>query len=211
MELEKVSLDHVVYAVPDLEPAVADLEARLGVRASSGGSHPGLGTRNALLALGPERYLEVIGPDPEQGDPQGARPFGIDTLERGRLRTFAVKAPDLDGRVARARDAGYDPGMMLPMSRRTPDGRLLEWRLTLQPRPVGDGLVPFLIDWGATPSPAHDAPAGCTLVELCAEHPDPPSVMPLLAALDVPLRVDPGTEPALVCVLDTPRGRVELR
>jgi Glyoxalase-like domain len=48
-----VLVDHLIYAVPDLAAAVADLEGRFGVRAQAGGKHIGLGTHNALLALGP--------------------------------------------------------------------------------------------------------------------------------------------------------------
>ena len=43
-------IDHLVYAVPDLQAAVADVTERFGVRAQSGGRHIGLGTHNALLA-----------------------------------------------------------------------------------------------------------------------------------------------------------------
>lgn len=46
-------IDHLVYAVPDLRAAVADVEERLGVRARDGGRHTGPGTYNALLALAP--------------------------------------------------------------------------------------------------------------------------------------------------------------
>jgi Glyoxalase-like domain len=49
-----VTLDHLVYAAPDLATAVADLEEHLGVRAQAGGKHVGLGTHNALLALCPQ-------------------------------------------------------------------------------------------------------------------------------------------------------------
>lgn len=206
-----LALDHLVYAVSDLESGVSDLERRLGVRASPGGSHRGLGTRNALLALGPECYLEVIGPDPEQTAPPAPRPFGIDRLEAGRLVAWAVKAADLERRVERARQAGYDPGEVRAMSRQRPDGVRLEWRLTLRSEPAGDGLVPFLIDWGSTESPAQRAARGCRLINLHALHPRVPHVATLLQALDVELALDPAPAPELVAVLETPLGRVELR
>jgi hypothetical protein len=206
-----LALDHLVYAVSHLEAGVADLERRLGVRASPGGSHRGLGTCNALLALGPDCYLEIIGPDPEQPAPAVPRPFGIDRLRFGRLVTWAVRAGDLDRRVERARRAGFDPGDVRAMSRDRPDGVRLDWRLTRRAEPAEDGLVPFLIDWGATESPAVSAPRGCRLIALRAVHPRVPVVSSALYALDVEIALDPGPEPALVAILDTPLGRVELR
>jgi hypothetical protein len=204
-------IDHLVYAVSDLEAGIRDLEQRLGVRATPGGSHRGLGTRNALLALGPDVYLEIIGPDPDQAEPSRPRPFGVDALQAGRLVTWAVKASDLERRVERARSAGFDPGEVRAMSRDRPDGVRLEWRLTLRAEPAGNGLVPFLIDWGATPSPASTAARGCRLIALRAEHAQCAAVAALLYALDVELAVDPAPAVALVAILDTPRGRVELR
>ncbi len=47
-------IDHLVHAAPGLPAAVADVEERFGVRARAGGRHIGLGTHNALLALGPQ-------------------------------------------------------------------------------------------------------------------------------------------------------------
>jgi len=37
--LERV--DHLVFATPDLDSTVADVERRLGVRPPPGGTHPG--------------------------------------------------------------------------------------------------------------------------------------------------------------------------
>jgi hypothetical protein len=76
---------------------------------------------------------------------------------------------------------------------------------------VGDGLVPFLIDWGGGPHPAEDAPGGVRLVDLRAEHPDPSAIGRLLRHLDIELRVSKGPSRALVATLETPLGRVELR
>jgi Glyoxalase-like domain len=204
-------LDHLVFGATDLATAVDDLAARTGVRAVPGGRHTGLGTHNALLALGPDTYLEIIAPDLDQQPPAMARPFGLDTLTTSRLITWALKAPDIDAHVAAARAAAYDPGVVISMSRRRPDGVDLAWRLTRTPRLPGDGLVPFLIDWGATPHPATTAAAGCTLVDLRAEHPEPGVIRPLLKAVDAELLVERGPAPALIATLETPLGRVQLR
>ena len=206
------ALDHLVYVVPDLAAAIAALERRLGVRPGVGGQHLGRGSRNALLALGPTSYLEVIGPDPEQPPPARPRPFGMDRLTAPTLVTWAVRAEEIDTRVAAARAAGWDLGGVLSMSRTRPDGLRLDWRLTTQRDPPPcDGLAPFLIAWGATPHPAVTAPRGCTLVALRAEHPDPSAVRALLAAIGVELEVGPAPAPLLIATLATPNGPVELR
>ena len=203
-------LDHLVYAAPDLAAAVDALALRTGVRAEPGGRHIGLGTHNALVALGTDTYLEIIAPDPAQPPPAMPRPFGLDTKARPHLVTWAMKAPDIDAHVAAARAAAYDPGVVMSMARTRPDGVRLTWKLTLTPKLSGDGLVPFLIDWGTSQHPAAGAATGCTLVELRAEHPEPEVVRPLLKALNVPLSVAPGAAPRLIATIDTPLGRIDL-
>ncbi|MFT4570510.1 MAG: hypothetical protein ACI8TX_000531 [Hyphomicrobiaceae bacterium] len=202
-------LDHLIYIAPDLDHAVAALKARLGVRPAAGGSHPGLGTRNALLALGADTYLEVLAPDPAQAGASAV--FDFASLTQPRLGTWAAKAIDIDARVERAANAGYDAGLVVPMERRLPDNTVLEWRLTWRSQPEHDGLVPFLIDWGDSPSPATSAPTGCSLSSFYAEHPNPSSVQPVLSALEVDLDVRGGEHPALVAIIDGPKGRFELR
>jgi dipeptidyl aminopeptidase/acylaminoacyl peptidase len=46
-------VDHLVYITPDLNRGIEEIEKLLGVRATPGGQHIGYGTRNALIALGP--------------------------------------------------------------------------------------------------------------------------------------------------------------
>ncbi len=205
-------LDHVVYAVPDLEAAIDDLEQRLGVRSTLGGRHPGRGTYNALPSFGDGGYLEIIAPDPKQPDPAAPRSFAVDTLTEPVLRTWAAKAPDIAARVQRARDAGYDPGDARDMSRERPDGVTLAWRLTQSGSEPGGWLVPFLIDGGESPHPADDAPGGVTLDSLRAEHPQPDAVRSMLAALglDRELEVTEGPAARLFARMTGLAGSVDL-
>jgi hypothetical protein len=205
-------IDHLVLATPDIDGTVEELAGRLGVRATAGGRHPGLGTRNALLGLGGRAYLEIIGVDREsEGRPDGPRPFGLDRLDQPRLATWAASAAGIEECVARAREAGYDPGPVQPMSRRRPDGVELQWRLT-PPGAEAIELVPFLIEWGeGVAHPSTTSVSGCRLVTFTAEHPEPETVVSALKALGVELDVKPAATPALIAVIEGPAGAVELR
>ncbi|PRX58611.1 glyoxalase-like protein [Nonomuraea fuscirosea] len=202
-------LDHLVYATPDLDATVAELERLLGVRPAEGGRHPGFGTRNRLVGLGGRSYLEIVGPDPEQEDPAGPRPFGIDGLRAAGLAGWALAVEDIDAVTARAREQGYDPGDPQDMSRRTPSGELLSWRLTPPDRAGHGRLVPFLIDWGSARHPADGLPV-VELVSVSAVHPDPEAVRRDLAAVGTRLDLAEGRRPTLTVVLSGRPGPVTL-
>ena len=204
-------VDHLVYAAPNLQAGVDHIEQLFGVRATPGGQHPGVGTRNALVALGPARYLDIIGLDPDQPAPRQPRTFGIDALTAPRLVTWAAKSGSLEDLVRDAQTHGITFGAVGRGSRKTPQGTLLQWRYTSPRTMIADGLVPFFIDWGHTPHPAASAAQGATLVALRAEHPDADRVQQMLAQLGLDLHVTKGPGPALVAVVESPRGRVELR
>lgn len=182
---KNLHIDHLVYAVPDLAEAVSDIESRCGVAPTPGGAHVGLGTFNALLGLGGRTYLEIIGPDPAQPEPQAPRPFGIDALTEPRLVSWCV-APNhtLDEVVRISQRAGYDPGDIQAMTRRRPDGVVLEWSLTTPSLTDSEeGVLPFFIDWGRTAHPSESIPVGGTLVSLDLFHPQPRSIDIILSAI----------------------------
>jgi hypothetical protein len=205
------ALDHLVYAVPDLAAAAAAFTAATGVAPAPGGRHLGRGTRNLLVGLGPARYLEIIGPDPEHpAEPDASVPFGVDALTAPRLTTWAVHPVDIEAAARASAAAGADLGGIGPLSRRTPDGALLEWRLAAPHPAPFDGVTPFLIDWGTTahPAAAPGLPA-VSLRGLRATHPDPGAVTAVLDALGVRLAVTAGP-PGLAALLDSPDGPVVL-
>jgi hypothetical protein len=204
-------VDHLVYATPDLDEAVMSLDQMLGVRASPGGRHPGRGTRNALLAIGPHSYLEIVGPDPEQHLPAHSTWFGIDDLKGPKLVTWAAKSSDLERVVDAARSGGVQLGPITSGSRQRSDGVTLTWQFTEPTVVQEDGILPFFIDWKSSSHPAANAAAGAELISFFGEHPEAERVKRSLAALGLDLEVRPAASPALVAVLRTARGEFQLR
>jgi hypothetical protein len=204
-------VDHLIFATPDVSAGVDSVERVIGVRATPGGQHPGQGTRNALIALGPACYLEIIGPDSAQPAPPAPRWFGIDDLRAPRLVTWAAHGTSLERFAADAKARGVDPGAVSEGGRRRADGVALRWTVTNPRAMLGDGLVPFFIDWASSPHPSTTAAAGATLVDLRAEHPAADRVQAMLSAFGVSLDVTRGRTPVLIATIDGPKGRVELR
>lgn len=204
------TIDHLVYATPNLESGIAEIEALTGVAAMAGGHHPGLGTRNALVGLGKDCYLEIIGPDLEQADFEGVRPFGIDKLSKGALVTWAARCQGLDQWVAKAKKQGVDLGSVIAMSRETPQGDHLKWALTFVANENAKNVIPFFIDWGESPHPSAACPEGASLVDLVLEHPDLSAIQATLEVLHLNTSVQTASQPGMRAMIECPRGIVEL-
>ncbi len=204
------SLDHLVVAGTDLSALVAWWTAESGHHATVGGSHVGMGSKNALVGLG-SSYLELVGPDPDQETPRQPRPFGIDDLPEHSIRlvTLALAVDDLDAALAQmaANDIAFGPA--LPMSRAKPDGTLLSWRLAL---PSGfDGVMPFLIEWGeGVDHPSAALPDGCSIASVEGFHPEADRLNAALEAIGAPYAVEVAARAGLSADLTTPKGTVTL-
>ena len=132
-----VRVDHIVYGVADLS-ATAGRLADLGLPSVEGGRHPQFGTENRIVGLG-DCYLELLAGPPVTALLEG---------EDDRLLGWMVRTDDIG---ADARRLGLD---VLSMSRETPDGRELRWRL------AGFGLggpMPVFIQWDTPWSPGGEA------------------------------------------------------
>lgn len=207
-DMVPADLDHILLGVNDLESGVAWVERRTGVRAVFGGVHPGRGTRNALLALGPRRYLEIIAPDPKQPLEGLAQSLAI--MHEPRLFNWAVHTTDIAAAAKRAVAAGFAIDGPADGSRARPDGKILRWKAC---RLQGDrgGLLPFFIHWSPdSPHPAEDAPPGCALQRFVLQSPSPQELEKLCRSLGVDVLVERAPTPRLRATISTPKGVVDL-
>ena len=206
------AVDHLLLGAADLDVGVAWAASLTGVNAASGGSHPGAGTRNALLSLGGRQYLEIIAPDPAQT----AFHFHIDirTLTAPRLIAWAAATADIHLVAKRARDAGFEVLGPRDGSRVRPDGKQLRWQTLAVANGFGrQGVeaVPFFIQWAAgSVHPSQDSPGGCELLRLEIEHPDSGALTEALQKLGIEAAVKQATAVRLRATLKTPQGEVEL-
>lgn len=140
------TLDHVVWAVDDLDAATLALGERGGLVALPGGTHPDWGTRNAIVPIG-GAYLELIAIADK--DLAALNPFG-------RLVTAAVAggggpcaycvAVDDVNTVAAGQGLVATEGLRIRA-----DGSPLRWRIAGVDDACADPRLPFLITW---PDPA---------------------------------------------------------
>ena len=207
------ALDHLLVGAPTLETGIAWLEERTGVRAATGGSHPGLGTWNALASLGSRQYLEIIAPDPAQPHVDTFYVPGLRKLRQPAIVTWAARRDDLASFVGEM-PSGFSCDPPRRGSRVRPDGRLLAWTLAF-PRHLDhdnfDGALPFFIEWASTDThPGRSAPPGLQMRAFSIRHPEATKVSEALVALGLECAVRESKAVSMAVELETPRGRVVL-
>jgi hypothetical protein len=200
-------LDHLLLGVPDLDEGIAFVERLTGARAVVGGSHPGRGTRNALVALSRHQYLEIIAPDPDQ-DVESR----LSSVHSPALVQWAALRNDIEALDGRLRAAGIETSGPRPGSRRRPDGRILTWKTLSVPSTFAQAAIdplPFFIQWDATTvHPSADSPAAGELLSLELHHPDPDSLRQAFEKLGIDADVYEAATPRIVAAIRTSSGIV---
>jgi hypothetical protein len=202
-----MKVDHLILGVRDLDEGVRQFEQRTGVRPVKGGEHPGRGTRNALVSLGPGHYVEILAPQPSAPDSDQVRPLRAmaDLMPIG----WAVSVGDVEAARRRLSAAGFGLSDVMPGSRAKPDGTLLEWKTFAIARPAIVG-VPFFIRWGdGTRHPSQDSPGGCSLERLQIISPAGDDLRRVLAALPLDVAVEVGARGGMDVTLRCPQGPVQ--
>jgi hypothetical protein len=152
--------DHVLIGCPSLEEATAWFEATTGNAPQPGGSHPRRGTRNALLPLTGETYLELLAPDPLQSLSSTGR-VACEALNAPAFCWWALRARDLPAIRDALASSGVDCSGLLTGSRETSSGETLHWSMLMTRDEDLGCQLPFFIDWGEKPQhPGMQPPAG---------------------------------------------------
>ena len=207
----KRKIDHLVYGVHHLEKAITDFEELLGVVPVFGGYHGTEGTKNALINLGDECYLELLAIDQNNTAITAPRWMGIDELTSPKLIRWALKSNQLQ------KDSLYLESINKQMStvkggkRTTSDGHLLEWELTTPLATPEIELAPFLIDWKNTGNhPSHGLQEGCSIEGLLMGHPQPNTYSQLFESLEIPYKIEKKSEISIKALIKSPKGMVKI-
>ena len=137
-----LALDHLGYAVRDLDGAAVRFREELGLDSVVGGRHVGFGTANRIVPLG-DQYIEIVGVV-DEAEAEGSA-FGRSVLERttdgdGWL-VIVVATDDVDAEAARL-------GLEVTTGARSrPDGTEVRWRMTGLDAPQREPWMPFFMTW----------------------------------------------------------------
>ena len=202
-------VDHLLLGVPDLDEGIAFVERLTRLRAVAGGSHPGRGTHNALMALSAGRYLEIIAPDPDQDVISR-----LSTLDAPALVGWAALTNDIDTLAERLRAADVETSGPLPGSRSRPDGRVLTWKTLSLSRTFAQAEIdpmPFFIQWDTTSvHPSTDSPATGELLSLELHHPNAGALRRAFESIGIEADVCEAETARLVAAIRTSSGVVTL-
>src|SRR5262245_35322801 len=135
-----LGIDHILIAVDDLAIATEVYE-KLGFQVLQGGTHPKMGTHNALVPLVDGTYLELIGVWDAALAEQASHPVLAALKNENRLAGFALASDNLDADVAEIRARGFEIGDPHEGERERTDGQRIVWRSAFP----NDSRFPFLI------------------------------------------------------------------
>lgn len=202
-----VSLDHVIWAVPDLTDYVARFEEISGIKPVYGGKHNNGVTENYLVSLGPCTYLEIVGPQegvtPEMLGDRAA------TYSHEHIAGFAFGV-DLDNPAESLKTVAL--GNQNQGGRTKPDGSRLAWKTApLIDFDFGDGTFQFVIDWQSEPHPATTSAEGATIMHLTIANPGVTQLTDIVESNNLPMVLQPSGRPGMWLRIMTERGSIVLK
>lgn len=205
------TLDHLVYAVPDLHAALDWFEEHAGLRPAIGGRHLHQGTHNAVVNLGQGAYLEIVAPDPENTSVPPPRWMGVDLITKPRLVRWSLKSNDLTQDAKLLKAINPTLGHIHAGQRELPSGDLLRWQMTLPSSTPAVDLIPFFLDWSTSDfHPTDRMPEQFTCKQVELKHPEPKKVAKALRGFGMGMRIEYAPIPAIIAIIGTPKETLAL-
>ncbi|MFO7926865.1 MAG: VOC family protein [Halobacteriota archaeon] len=139
----KRPIDHVVFAGRDLDVLQESFEAA-GFETAYGGTHSNGITHMHLIGFGNRSYIELI----SKNDPNGTAPWWNEQIDSDAGATaWSITVDDIAARSEELAAEGIDIEGPTKFSRDRPDGKSVEWELTIVGgRPQGTPLPMLEMD-----------------------------------------------------------------
>jgi len=209
MNIGKRHIDHIVYAVQNLEEACDYLESTLEVKPIFGGYHKTKGTKNALLNLGDNCYLEILAVDKANDSITGSRWMGVDLIKETRITRWAINSNSLVDDQQKLREYNENMGEIFGGSRETPNGGLLQWEMILPLALPTIELAPFMVNWSQSSIHPTEALANeCSLIGIDFYQTKAESTEKLFTDLGINTQIHQSTESKIVIQIKTPSGKI---
>lgn len=208
-------MDHVSYAAESdgLQATAERLAAKLHVEPVEGGVHPRFGTRNVILPLAHERYVEVV--EVLDHPASDKAPFGQVVRARsesgGGWLGWVVRVDEISGVEERLGRVAVDG------NRHRPDGVELRWKQLGVKGLQADPQLPFFVQWGdGIPHPSEGAEDSGVTIESLEIAGDPERVREWLglpadrtsSVIDFTFVSPHGTPGLMSVTFDTPEGNI---
>lgn len=207
----KRKTDHIVYAVPDLEAAINEFEKLSGVRPVFGGYHTTKGTKNALVNLGNECYLEILAIDEDNIAVESPRWMGIDMIKNSQITRWSLKSNQLNQDSEILQKHQPKMGIIQGGQRKTSTDDTLAWEMILPLATPAVELVPFMTDWQhSIVHPTHNLPQQCTLISLSFTHPNPAAIQQVFDKLGIDIMIEKGEKTMIRAKIKSPNGVFEI-
>lgn len=147
----KFAFDHLVHFVEEPKDMIAALEKQ-GIYAVEGGVHLNRGTYNTLSYFDLS-YIEFLGTyDRELVKKSNHPKYSLmetvveDGFKEG-FERFAIRTTDIEGAAQHFREKGLSVNGPFPLSRKRPDGSIIEWQLLYAGSENEELNLPFIIQW----------------------------------------------------------------
>ncbi len=211
MQLGTRTIDHIVYCVHDLDQAILDFESLLGIAPIFGGYHTTQGTKNALLNLGHQCYLELLAADPDNKDVTSSRWMGIDLLSRPQITRWALKSDKLEADSLVVRTANPLMGQIEGGERKTTSGDMLRWGIAMPLAAPEVDVIPFMTDWSeSSVHPTDNLENRCRLIDISLSDPDPTKIETVIEQLSIEMSVSQSDHASIKIRIDSPNGIIEI-